>query len=60
LSGRETDVLRASESSLPTDQIAAHLRCHRRPCATTCPTPFKIGGRNRLDAIRIARDAGWL
>jgi two-component system response regulator DesR len=20
----------------------------------------KIGGRNRLDAIRIARDAGWL
>jgi two-component system, NarL family, response regulator DesR len=20
----------------------------------------KVGGRNRIDAIRIARDAGWL
>jgi len=35
--------------------------CRRRRSATTCPTPSpKTGARNRIDAIRIARDAGWL
>ena len=61
LTGRETDVLRAAESGLPTDQIATHLSLSPTTVRNYLSNAIsKIGGRNRLDAIRIARDAGWL
>jgi two-component system response regulator DesR len=61
LTGRETDVLRAAESGLPTDQIAAHLSLSPTTVRNYLSNAIsKIGGRNRIDAIRIARDAGWL
>jgi len=61
LTGRETDVLRAAESGLPTDQIATHLSLSPTTVRNYLSNAIsKIGGRIRLDAIRIARDAGWL
>jgi two-component system, NarL family, response regulator DesR len=61
LTERETDVLRAAESGLPTDQIATHLSLSPTTVRNYMSNAIsKIGGRNRLDAIRIARDAGWL
>ena len=61
LTGREADVLREADSGLSTEQIADHLalspatvRNYRSNAIT------KVGGRNRIDAIRIARNAGWL
>ena len=61
LTERETDVLRAAESGLPTDQIATHLSLSPTTVRNYLSNAIgKIGGRNRLDAIRIARDAGWL
>jgi two-component system, NarL family, response regulator DesR len=61
LTDRETDVLRAASSGIPTDQIATELSLSP---ATVRNYPSnaisKVGGRNRIDAIRIARDAGWL
>jgi len=61
LTGRETDVLRAAESGLPTDQIATHLSLSPTTVRNYLFNAIsKIGGRNRIDAIRIARDAGWL
>ncbi len=35
LTVRETDVLRAAETGISTEQIANALPCHRPPCATT-------------------------
>ncbi|MDT7581463.1 MAG: two-component system, NarL family, response regulator DesR [Pseudonocardiales bacterium] len=61
LTERETDVLRAAESGLPTEQIATHLFLSPATVRNYLSNAIsKIGGRNRLDAIRIARDAGWL
>jgi two-component system response regulator DesR len=61
LTERETEVLRTAESGLPTDQIAAHLSLSPATVRNYLSNAIsKIGGRNRLDAIRIARDAGWL
>jgi two-component system, NarL family, response regulator DesR len=61
LTERETDVLRAAESGLPTEQIATHLSLSPTTVRNYLSNAIsKIGGRNRIDAIRIARDAGWL
>ncbi len=61
LTERETDVLRTAESGLPTDQIARHLSLSPTTVRNYLSNAIgKTGGRNRLDAIRIARDAGWL
>lgn len=61
LTERETDVLRAAESGLPTDQIAAHLSLSSATVRNYLSNAIgKVGGRNRIDTIRIARDAGWL
>jgi two-component system response regulator DesR len=61
LTAREADVLRAAEAGLPTEAIA---RSHNLSPATVrnylSNAIAKLGARNRLDAIRIARDAGWL
>jgi two-component system response regulator DesR len=61
LTERETDVLRAAESGLPTEQIAARLSLSPATVRNYLSNAInKVGGRNRIDAIRIARDAGWL
>jgi len=61
LTDRETEVLRTAQTGLPTDDIATRL--HLSPATVRnylSNAIAKVGGRNRLDAIRIARDAGWL
>lgn len=61
LTERETDVLRAAESGMSTDQIAVHLSLSSATVRNYLSNAIsKIGARNRIDAIRIAHDAGWL
>jgi two-component system, NarL family, response regulator DesR len=61
LTARETDVLREASSGVPTDQIAARLSLSPATVRNYLSNAIsKVGGRNRIDAIRIARDAGWL
>jgi two-component system, NarL family, response regulator DesR len=61
LTARETDVLREAESGIPTEQIATRLSLSPATVRNYLSNAItKVGGRNRLDAIRIARDAGWL
>ncbi len=61
LTGRETDVLRAAESGNSTQQIASRLSLSPATVRNYLSNAIsKVGGRNRIDAIRIAHDAGWL
>jgi two-component system response regulator DesR len=61
LTPRETDVLRAAEEGISTDEIARSLALSSTTVRNYLSNAItKIGGRNRIDAIRIARDAGWL
>jgi two-component system response regulator DesR len=61
LTPRETDVLRAAERGLATDQIAARLSLSPATVRNYLSNAIsKVGGHNRIDAIRIARHAGWL
>jgi two-component system, NarL family, response regulator DesR len=61
LTTREADVLRAAESGIPTEQIAVRLSLSPATVRNYLSNAIsKVGGRNRIDAIRIARDAGWL
>ena len=58
---RERDVLRAAEAGLPTDRIAVELCLSPATVRNYLSNAIsKAGGRNRMDAIRIARAAGWL
>jgi two-component system, NarL family, response regulator DesR len=61
LTARETDVLREAAGGGSTDDIAEVL--HLSPATVRnylSNAIAKVGGRNRIDAIRIAREAGWL
>ncbi|KAF0847349.1 response regulator transcription factor [Nocardia caishijiensis] len=61
LTARETDVIRSAETGISTEQIAAALFLSPATVRNYLSNAItKIGGRNRIDAIRIARDAGWL
>jgi two-component system response regulator DesR len=61
LTAREADVLRAAESGIPTDQIATQLSLSRATVRSYLSNAIsKVGARNRIDAIRVSRDAGWL
>jgi two-component system response regulator DesR len=61
LTERETEVLRVAGSGLSTEQIARHLSLSPATVRNYLSNAIsKVGGRNRIDAIRIARDAGWL
>jgi two-component system, NarL family, response regulator DesR len=61
LTAREADVLRAADSGIPTDQIADRLALSPATVRNYLSNAIsKVGGRNRIDAIRIARNAGWL
>ncbi|WP_274560336.1 response regulator transcription factor [Streptomyces spiramyceticus] len=61
LTPREVDVLRMTADGMPTREIAERLslsvgtvRNHLSAITN------KAGGRNRIDAIRIARESGWV
>jgi two-component system response regulator DesR len=61
LTARETDVLRAAEHGITTEQIASRLSVSPATVRNYLSNGIsKVGGRNRIDAIRIARNAGWL
>lgn len=61
LTTRETEVLQLAAQGTEPQEIAAHLRLSVgtvRNYLTTVVT--KLNARNRVDAIRIARESGWL
>jgi two-component system response regulator DesR len=61
LTDREVDVLRAASDGLATDQIALRLALSPATVRNYLSNAIsKVGGHNRIDAIRIARNAGWL
>ena len=61
LTARETEVLRAAASGIRTAQIAVQLSLSQTTVRNYLSNAIsKVGGRNRIDAIRISRDAGWL
>lgn len=61
LTVRETDVLRAADSGVTTDAIGGLLSLSPATVRNYLSNAIsKLGARNRIDAIRIARDAGWL
>jgi len=54
-------VLRAAGHGIPTDQIAVRLPLSPATVRNYLSNAIsKVGGRNRINAIRIARDARWL
>ena len=61
LTSREADVLRAAESGISTEEMAQRLSLSSATVRNYLSNAIgKVGGRNRIDAIRIARNAGWL
>jgi two-component system response regulator DesR len=61
LTARETDVLRAAQEGISTDEIATKLSLSPATVRNYLSNALtKVGARNRIDAIRIARNAGWL
>jgi two-component system response regulator DesR len=61
LTTREADVLRAAESGISTDEIASQLSLSSATVRNYLSNAIsKAGARNRIDAIRICRNAGWL
>jgi two-component system response regulator DesR len=54
-------VLRAAGSGISTDEIATRLSLAPATVRNYLSNAIsKVGARNRIDAIRIARNAGWL
>lgn len=61
LSERETDVLRAAVSGRSTDEIGSMVNLSPATVRNYLSNAIgKLGARNRLEAIRIAQQAGWL
>ncbi len=61
LTAREAAVLRAAQRGISTTEIAEQLSLAPTTVRNYLSSAIdKVGGRNRTDAIRIARDAGWL
>jgi two-component system, NarL family, response regulator DesR len=61
LTSRECDVLRAAADGITTEQIGALLHLSPTTVRNYLSNAItKVGGRNRIDAIRIARNAGWI
>jgi two-component system response regulator DesR len=61
LTPRESDVLRAAADGISTEQIGAVLGLSPTTVRNyTSNAIAKVGARNRIDAIRIARNAGWI
>ncbi len=54
-------MLRAAQSGTSTEQIADDLSLSPTTVRNYLSNAIsKLGRRNRIDAIRIARDTGWL
>jgi two-component system response regulator DesR len=61
LTVRELDVLRLAAQGASSAEIASHLFLSVRTVRNHMSRIIgKVGARNRVDAIRIADDAGWL
>lgn len=61
LTGREVDVLRLAAQGASSAEIASNLFLSVRTVRNHISRIIgKVGARNRVDAIRIADDAGWL
>jgi two-component system response regulator DesR len=61
LSPREADVLRLAATGAEPDEIAERLSLTRGTVRNYLSTAvMKLNARNRVDAIRIATDEGWL
>ena len=61
LTPRETEVLRAAADGGSTEDIGATLFLSPATVRNYLSNAIsKLGARNRLDAVRLARDAGWL
>lgn len=61
LTDREADVLRAAQAGLSTDDIGKRLNLSAATVRNYLSNTIgKLGARNRLDAIRIAENAGWI
>jgi two-component system response regulator DesR len=61
LTARETDVMRAVERGITTQQTAAELSLSPATVRNYLSNAIgKVGAQNRIEAIRIAREAGWL
>ena len=61
LTSRETDVLREAAAGVSTDQIGVRLSLSPATVRNYLSSAIsKVGGHNRIDAIRVARQNGWL
>ncbi|HJZ74790.1 MAG TPA: response regulator transcription factor [Vicinamibacterales bacterium] len=61
LTDRETDVLRAARSGQSTEEIGSVLNLSPATVRNYLSNAIsKLGARNRMDAVRIAEEAGWL
>lgn len=61
LSPREVAVLRETAAGASADEVARRLHLSPGTVRNYLSNAMsKVGARNRLDAIRIARDTGWL
>jgi two-component system response regulator DesR len=61
LTEREADVLRAARDGAPIAEIAAAVFLSPATVRNYVSNAIsKLGARNRMDAVRIARDAGWI
>jgi two-component system, NarL family, response regulator DesR len=61
LTSREADVLREAAAGATTSQIATSLSLSPATVRNYLSNAIsKLGAHNRIDAIRIAREAGWI
>jgi two-component system response regulator DesR len=61
LSPRELDVLSVAASGVPSHEVAAKLHLTTGTVRNYISAILrKTGARNRLEAVRLAEDAGWL
>lgn len=61
LTPREAEVLNAADSGSSTEEIGEELSLSPATVRNYLSYAIsKVGGRNRIDAIRIARNAGWI
>jgi two-component system, NarL family, response regulator DesR len=61
LTDRETDVLRAAVAGRSTEEIGSVLNLSPATVRNYLSNAIsKLGARNRMDAVRIAEEAGWL
>jgi two-component system, NarL family, response regulator DesR len=61
LTARETEVLEAAARGLDTDEIATEVSLNVATVRNYLSAVMaKLHARNRVDAIRIARESGWL